>query len=88
MEKKRDIPAWAAITITVFLSITAAIAAYSARMYKVERSVDIHEVRIQRMEESQVKQETINTEVIKMLHEIRESTIRIEGELRLKKDKE
>lgn len=30
MEKKRDIPAWAAITITVFLSITASIAAYSA----------------------------------------------------------
>lgn len=88
MEKKRDIPAWAAITITVFLSITAAIAAYSARMYKVERSVDIHEVRIQRMEEIQIKQETINAEVIKMLHEIRESTIRIEGELKLKKDKE
>lgn len=88
MEKKRDIPAWAAITITVFLSITAAIAAYSARMYKVERSVDIHEVRIQRMEETQIKQETINAEVIKMLHEIRESTIRIEGELKLKKDKE
>ena len=88
MEKKRDIPAWAAITITVFLSITAAIAAYSARMYKVERDVDVHEVRIQRMEETQIKQETINTEVINMLHEIRESTIRIEGELRLKKDKE
>lgn len=88
MEKKRDIPAWAAITITVFLSITAAIAAYSARMYKVERNVDVHEVRIQRMEETQIKQETINTEVIKMLHEIRESTIRIEGELKLKKDKE
>ncbi len=88
MEKKRDIPAWAAITITVFLSISAAIAAYSARMYKVERSVDIHEVRIQRMEETQIKQETINAEVIKMLHEIRESTIRIEGELKLKKDKE
>lgn len=88
MEKKRDIPAWAAITITVFLSITAAIAAYSARMAGVERNVDIHEVRIQRMEETQIKQETINTEVIKMLHEIRESTIRIEGELKLKKDKE
>jgi hypothetical protein len=88
MEKKRDIPAWAAITITVFLSITAAIAAYSARMYKVERDVDVHEVRIQRMEETQIKQETINTEVINMLHEIRESTIRIEGELKLKKDKE
>ena len=88
MEKKRDIPAWAAITITVFLSITAAIAAYSARMYKVERDVDVHEVRIQRMEETQIKQETINTEVIKMLHEISESTIRIEGELKLKKDKE
>jgi hypothetical protein len=88
MEKKRDIPAWAAITITVFLSITAAIAAYSTRMYKVERDVDVHEVRIQRMEETQIKQETINTEVIKMLHEIRESTIRIEGELKLKKDKE
>ena len=88
MEKKCDIPAWAAITITVFLSITAAIAAYSARMYKVERDVDVHEVRIQRMEETQIKQETINTEVIKMLHEIWESTIRIEGELRLKKDKE
>ena len=88
MEKKRDIPAWAAITITVFLSLTAAIASYSARMYKVERSVDIHDVRIQRMEEAQVKQETINAEVIKMLHEIRESTIRIEGELKLKKDKE
>jgi len=88
MEKKRDIPAWVAITITVFLSITAAIAAYSARMYKVERDVDVHEVRIQRMEETQIKQETINTEVINMLHEIRESTIRIEGELKLKKDKE
>lgn len=88
MEKKRDIPSWVAITVTVFLSITAAIAAYSARMYKVERDVDVHEVRIQRMEETQIKQETINTEVIKMLHEIRESTIRIEGELRLKKDKE
>ena len=88
MEKKRDIPSWVAITVTVFLSITAAIAAYSARMYKVERDVDVHEVRIQRMEETQIKQETINTEVINMLHEIRESTIRIEGELRLKKDKE
>jgi hypothetical protein len=88
MEKKRDIPAWVAITVTVFLSITAAIAAYSARMYKVERDVDVHEVRIQRMEETQIKQETINTEVINMLHEIRESTIRIEGELKLKKDKE
>ena len=88
MEKKRDIPSWVAITITVFLSITAAIAAYSARMYKVERDVGVHEVRIQRMEETQIKQETINTEVIKMLHEIRESTISIEGELRLKKDKE
>jgi hypothetical protein len=88
MEKKRDIPSWVAITITVFLSITAAIAAYSARMYKVERDVDVHEVRIQRMEETQIKQETINTEVINMLHEIRESTIRIEGELKLKKDKE
>ena len=88
MEKKRDIPAWVAITITVFLSITAAIAAYSARMYKVERDVGVHEVRIQRMEETQIKQETINTEVIKMLHEISESTIRIEGELKLKKDKE
>jgi hypothetical protein len=40
------------------------------------------------MEETQIKQETINTEVINMLHEIRESTIRIEGELKLKKDKE
>ena len=88
MEKKRDIPSWVAITITVFLSITAAIAAYSARMYKVERDVGVHEVRIQRMEETQIKQETINTEVINMLHEIRESTIRIEGELKLKKDKE
>jgi len=88
MEKKRDIPSWVAITVTVFLSITAAIAAYSARMYKVERDVDVHEVRIQRMEETQIKQETINTEVINMLHEIRESTIRIEGELKLKKDKE
>jgi len=88
MEKKRDIPSWVAITITVFLSITAAIAAYSARMHKVERDVDVHEVRIQRMEETQIKQETINTEVINMLHEIRESTIRIEGELKLKKDKE
>ena len=87
MEKKRDIPAWVAITVTVFMSITAAIATYSARMYKVEKDVDVHEVRIQRMEETQVKQETINTEVIKMLHEIRESTIRIEGELKLKKDK-
>ena len=88
MEKKRDIPSWVAITVPVFLSITAAIAAYSARMYKVERDVDVHEVRIQRMEETQIKQETINTEVINMLHEIRESTIRIEGELKLKKDKE
>ncbi|HPL94911.1 MAG TPA: hypothetical protein PLK02_07415 [Paludibacteraceae bacterium] len=78
---------WIGWAATVLLSIFTAWAAMNARMYTVEKEIDLLKARITISEKILDKQSVVLEQLELQGNEIKQSLIRIEGVLNTKQDK-
>lgn len=87
LRKLKELPAWIAISLTVFLSVVGAAVTFSARMYAVEQQIELLKLKTDQMCTEMSRYDELQTTIVSSLTEIKETTIRIEGKLELKADK-